>query len=264
MTSAPENCQVHDSPHAARGRCEAAALEWRHVPPGASAAGIAECAWLPGRWPEPHEGIVGIARLDDDLLDLTDRALARRRMMVVTAKAFQDALLVGDPAPIVKRMYERFGARDGVAGQGPRAGDLVIEVTALHRDDPERIRTGFGILLTHRDEWWTTAAEWDAAIAQERSWHDEHYPGEPFDADATLGRRSVDHAWYVQYGPAPGDVCRWTNCSFVVLPTSMDDLAALRPAIGTPTADGGVSLDRDDVLGALADSGIRLRGLEAT
>lgn len=145
-------------------------------------------------YPQPRENITGVARSEDDLLDLDDRSLARRRMMIATARALYDAVLVGNPVPKVARMYTRMA--------NPRAGDLVLEVSHFSRDEDTEAK-GFGILMAQRTEWAQTDEEW-AAVTE----------------SGYAGPRTLDEAWYVQYGPAATDVCRWTNCQFVAVPTT--------------------------------------------
>lgn len=151
------------------------------------------------RYPQPREGITGAERTEDDLLALDDKAIARRLMMIGTARALHSAVLVGSPAPKVAEMYARM--------TDPRPGDLVMEVTSFFRarDVDTKIK-GFGILIDHREEWMTTEEEWAAMLAED--------PGLRGEED-----RGHDHAWYVQYGPAAEDVCRWTNCEFIAVPT---------------------------------------------
>jgi hypothetical protein len=150
-------------------------------------------------YPQPREGITGTARTEDDLLGLDDKAITRRLMMIGTARALHSACLVGNPAPIVADMYARM--RD------PQPGDLVMELgVPFRRSNPDGQIKGFGILIAHRDEWASTDEEWAAALAEEPD----------FTADED---RLHDHAWYVQYGPAAEDVCRWTNCEFIAIPT---------------------------------------------
>lgn len=150
------------------------------------------------RYPQPREGITGTDRTEDDLLGLDDKAVARRLMMIGTARALNSACLVGNPAPVVADMYARM--RD------PRPGDLVMETgTPFRRNDPDAQIKGFGILIGHREEWASTDEEWAAACAE--------------DPDVREDERFHDHAWYVQYGPAAEDVCRWTNCEFIAIPT---------------------------------------------
>ena len=250
------DCLTHHQPHARGGRCETwvSTMDeayrlagpgdlggyYRHLPDD-----WRDCSWAPDRWQEPHAGVRGTER-DDDLLDLGEKALARRRIMIVMAKALHDALLVGNPAPRVKRMYDRFG-RDNA-----QVGDLVVEATTLHDHEPK----GFGILVDHREEWACTAAEWEKVIEEERS---EWGQPEPFDPDESCGPRNTDTAWYVQYGPRPGDVCRWTNCTFVGVPMTDEQLWALERPVGTRDGNG-VVITRGDLLGGLADSGFGLRG----
>jgi hypothetical protein len=149
------------------------------------------------RYAQPREGVAGTERTEDDLLSLDDRAVARRLLMIDTARALHSAALVGNPAPKVAEMYARMS--------DPRPGDLVMEVTSLFRlrDVDTRIK-GFGILVEHRKEWAETDAEWEAMVEAGEVGEDDRF---------------VDDAWYVQYGPAAEDVCRWTNCQFVAVPT---------------------------------------------
>ncbi len=206
-------------------------------------------------YPQPHEGITGTDRTQDDLLSLEPLALARRKLMCGMADSLQVACLVGNPAPVVARMWERMKA--------PQPGDLVIEDTARFggRGDDDRQVKGFGILIAHRREWWQTDEERAAQVEEERAEHEKFLrsckyarPGdadEPWEPD----ERSTDHAWYVQYGPAAADVCRWTNCGFTAVLTSRREYDI---PVGTRDGDAA-TFTRDDLLGGLADSGFRLR-----
>lgn len=142
---------------------------------------------------QPHEGITGTERTEDDLLDLSDKALARRDIILRVADNLWAATLVGQPAPKVREMYERMNK--------PQPGDLVWVPDGAMSRDPDRRAKSFGVLLAERVEWWTTDEQWDAYLAEERQ-HDPDFSDE----------RRTDQAWYVQYGPQPADVCRWTNC----------------------------------------------------
>jgi hypothetical protein len=131
-------------------------------------------------------------------------------------------------------MYERV--------RRPQVGDLVVETSTLYRAAPDGRLKSFGILLEHRDEWGETDEEWAAAKIE--------------DDTLTEADRTTDHAWYVQYGPEPDDVCRWVNCSFITVPIDLD---MFRQPIGR--RDGsGVVITRGDVVAGLADSGFQLRG----
>lgn len=154
------------------------------------------------RFPQPREGITGQARTEDDLLGLDDAAIARRLMMIQMGQALYSSVLVGDPAPKVAELYARMTK--------PQPGDLVMEHSSPYRraNDTDSAIKGFGILIDQRREWMSTDEEWAAEMAKEPAL-------EPSD-------RITDTAWYVQYGPAAEDVCRWTNASFVAIPTSRD------------------------------------------
>jgi hypothetical protein len=201
--------------------------------------------------PQPHEGIRGTDR-EDDLLSLEEAAVPRRMMMGGMAKCLRDAVLVGNQAPVVRRMWERM--------KDPQPGDLVIETSTFYRrDEDDRIKA-MGILVAHRVEWWQTDAEWAAEVEQERAAYEEFLrgsysqPGDgPFDPSTCV--RTTDHAWYVQYGSAAADICRWVNCEFIMIPS---DSPVFRAEVGTRDGNG-VTLTRDDVIGGLADAGFTLR-----
>jgi len=167
-------------------------------------------------YPQPHEGITGTLRDQDDLLSLEGKAVAVRKMMAGIASVLRSAVMVGQPAPVVRRMSDRM--------REPQPGDLVMETSTMYRD-AEDWHKGFGILVARRQEWWTTDAEWEQEVAEERAAHEEFLRGpyaQPGDAAEPWepGERQTDHAWYVQYGPEPGDICRWVNCEFTMVPTN--------------------------------------------
>lgn len=202
-------------------------------------------------YPQPHEGIAGADR-DDDLLSLEEAAVPRRLLMGGMARCLRDAVLVGDPAPSVARMWQRM--------KSPEPGDLVIETSTFYRRDEDSRVKAMGILVAHRVEWNEKDEEWAACVEQERIRHDDFLRGPysqpddgPFDPSAC--ERTTDHAWYVQYGPQAADVCRWVNCDFMMIPA---DSSAFRAPVGTRDGNG-VTFTRDDILGGLADSGFTLQ-----
>lgn len=181
--------------------------------------------------PQHREGIVGTLREDDDLLSLDERAIPRRMMMAALAMVLQRTTLVGDPAPVVARIGERI--------RHPEPGDLVVETSRFYRKTMDV--EAFGILLDHRREWLQTDEEYNQQLVD--------------DGDLNPDWRGEGHAWYVQYGPKPEDICRWVNCLFITIPTD-----ANFGQVPVGTRDGnGVTITRDDLLGGLADSGIFLR-----
>lgn len=147
---------------------------------------------------QPREDITGTL-LTDDLLSLEESAVAHRDALINMARLLWNAVLVGEPAPVVKEMLARI--------RSPRPGDLVVEHSVLYRRDPDTRMKGLGILIETRHEWATTDDEWAARLA------DPEELGLLEDED-----RSTDEAWYVQYGPNPEDVCRWVDCEFFALP----------------------------------------------
>jgi hypothetical protein len=114
----------------------------------------------------------------------------------------RSATLVGNPAPVVAEIYDRM--------RHPQVDDLVVESTRGHYDaHAERgdWYRGIGILIAVQREWLSTDDEWAAD------------PDSAFDDN-----RASDEWTYVQYGPAPEDVCRWGNCEFMMVPWSRDQL----------------------------------------
>lgn len=183
-------------------------------------------------WPQPHEGVTGTER-DDPFLSLDEAIVPVRDWLRGFARHLQRATLVGDPAPVVARMFDRI--------THPQPGDLVVESSTLYRPFDDTVIKGVGFLVLERREWWQTDEEYQADIAADAQYADEE--------------RTTDHAWYIQYGPHAVDICRWTNCSFVVLPRPDEQFDL---PIGTPTGNG-VTLTRSDVLSGLADGGFKLR-----
>lgn len=205
---------------------------------------------------QPREGITGTDWTGDDLLSLEDAAIPRRIMMTGMAHMLRMATLVGNPAPIVQRISGRM--------RNPQPGDLVVEESTAYRTDEDTRIKAFGILIEHRVEWWETDEEWAVMVEEERAAHERHenflrnseyarseYADEPWEP----GERQTDHAWYIQYGPKAGDICRWVNCSFIAIPT---DPSAFSMPAGTREGDR-VTFTRDDIVGSPADSGFELR-----
>lgn len=189
-------------------------------------------------WKQPHEDIRGV-RHDNDLISIDESAIAHRTALIRMARHLQTVCMVGQPAPVVARMWERIS--------NPRPGDLVVESTAIYGERPERRDQrvkGLGYLLERRREWWHTDDEWAQLIAEDPHAYGEDDP------------RPTDDVWYVQYAPNPEAVCRWTNCSFIMLPVDITDFSMLA---GRPDERGGATYTRDSLLGSLSDSGFELR-----
>lgn len=186
------------------------------------------------RYLQPHEGITGTLRDQDDLLSLAPEALARRRMMADLAKALQSAVLVGNPAPVVKRMWQRMSH--------PEPGDLVLELSTFYRRYSE---PNMGILLAVRDEWAQTDEEYAKDFAENLNGEQDGWRGIEYNVH------------YVQYGPKPADVYRWHNADFMMIPT--EDRFSQK-LFGDPTREpGSVTFVRDDLVNGLADSGIEVQ-----
>lgn len=180
---------------------------------------------------QPHEDVLGTPR-EDYLLSLDEQAVPHREALIAMARHLKTACLVGNQAPVVRSIYERIF--------NPQPGDLVVEMSVMsgRKKDATTRMQGLGVLLEHRKEWWETDEEWERYKAE----HDE-----PDDLE-----RMVEHAWYIQYGSDPTAVCRWVNCSFIVLPI---DVQTFHQPVGQPTPTGGIEFTRDTVIRGLSDSG---------
>lgn len=160
-------------------------------------------------FPQPWQGMhgAGTDRTGDWLLSLEEEAMAHRQMILQLAALLRTTTLVGHPAPIVAEVYRRMSE--------PKPGDWVAEASAAIRakfgKPAETWYQGFGVLLATRDEAASTDEQWADDL---RTWGAGAYDGR--------GERVHEDAWYVQYGPAPVDICRWGNCTFYALPVGED------------------------------------------
>lgn len=141
----------------------------------------------------PHVGVRGDARDADDFPAGVYKAEVGR-----LASLLWTMTLVGNPSPAVREQHSRM--------RSPRTGDRVVVLDATYGAQPERLAKAVGYLVGRRDEWTETDEEWEASIADE------------FDDQ----ERFAEPAWYVQYGPNAGDVCRWTNCNVVSIEAASD------------------------------------------
>lgn len=170
---------------------------------------------------QPHEDIQGQdLRHLGHLLCLGDEAQAHRSLIVSTTHLVLNACLAIDPTPNQQQIDHRL--------RNPRVGDLVFEESSFWRSyrkgDPLEGSTwckGFGFLIEDRVEWWNTDADWEQELAE-----GEYGPAETV--------RPTDHAWYVQFGPEPDDVCRWVNCSIVAIPIDPHEHLTPGPDRGLP------------------------------
>src|SRR5580765_304666 len=181
-------------------------------------------------WPQPFEGIRGTEH-GSWLLSLDERAIAHREFLIEMAHHLSTATLVGNPAPVVRRINDRL--------RSPQPGDLVVTTEVMHgRRDPDDRLKGFGIFLAGRKEWCETDAEWITACLAN-------------DWDPLTEERMTDTVFYIQYGPDPGDICRWHNSEAVVLPVDTVTFSADAAASREETADGRTRamFTRDSLIG---------------
>lgn len=151
--------------------------------------------------PEPH-GITGIDRSDDPLMRLDEASLHMRARFITMMKV---ALLgtLGGTTPGAQALFQRMN--------NPCPADLVVESTrALYQAEHDPLAgpviEGFGYLITARPEWATTRAEWEQLVA---------------DGVCSPDERLAEMFHFIQYGPAPEDVARWSNCLLVSAITDM-------------------------------------------
>jgi hypothetical protein len=142
-------------------------------------------------------------------LALDDTSVLQRRSLAVMARQFGSAILTGTTHnhPIVREKYRRMYERI----INPVVGDFVFETgTLLRRDrDMRQIALGIGILIEDTSEPSFSDEEW----AEEKAYAER---------ELTDGDRPTERVYYVQYGPQPEDVARWTDASFQLIPTNVD------------------------------------------
>ncbi|GAA0583122.1 hypothetical protein GCM10010172_80190 [Paractinoplanes ferrugineus] len=158
-----------------------------------------------------------------------------------------DPLLVGDQAVvdvIVKVAYNacrQMGSTHNAAPCAqalseriyhPKPGDPVYVPDSLRQDEDGR-RKGVGYLVVARTEWWHSDEDWLAPNPDDpwgssfAQWTlDEPLVWDPL----THPKRPKEDVFYVQYGPDPGDICRWENASCYALPLGGDMMRELAEA----------------------------------
>lgn len=108
----------------------------------------------------------------------------------------------------------------------PRPGDPVYVPDSFgrHRDEDTR-RKGVGYLVVERVEWYHSDEAWLSSEEGEDLDHPWSSPfgewtdGEPLVWNPlTHPKRPTEKVFYVQYGPNPGDICRWENASCYAIP----------------------------------------------
>lgn len=152
-------------------------------------------------WLNPDGSRVRGSQLAGDLaaiLSPEEETMPARRALIAMSANLKRATLVGSPAPIVADMGDRL--------RKPQPGDLVVEDSQGHYLARKQVGDWYralGVLLLQRREWVSTDGDWRAEMAAEGYGEDE---------------RVSEDVTYIQYGPAPEDVCRWHNCEFRMVP----------------------------------------------
>jgi hypothetical protein len=142
--------------------------------------------------PEPFEPWRNLAPVQTTpaqlmLLGVTDQDLAYRdALMQVTSHMIGAALRT----PYGSGYYERMNR--------PDVGDLVMEYTRGWWSNDLRIRAwSFGVLVGHREEWFTPRSE-----------------------------NRFGSVYYVRWGRGADDVQRWENSKFMLVPIGRADFGA--------------------------------------
>lgn len=156
-----------------------------------------------------------------------------------------DPLMVGDQATVdmlarvAYNAWRQMGSTHNAAPcaqalshrvNHPQPGDPVYVPDSFRRNATEDTRRkGIGYFIVERTEWTHTDDNWLATMEGEDPDHKWSTPfgqwtdGEPLAWDPlTHPKRPKDRVFYVQYGPAPVDVCRWENASCFAIPHGDD------------------------------------------
>ena len=145
--------------------------------------------------PEPG-GVAGVDRSGDLLVSLDDACMPMVDALGAAARHLLYATM-GNTHPAARAIFERTDR--------PGVGDLVVVRDSIGHRDPDTRRRGLGYVVQERPEYATTRSVWERERAES-----------PYLTDAD---RLIEYeAWYIQYGPHPADVCRWTNCDVMALP----------------------------------------------
>lgn len=148
-------------------------------------------------------------------------AAEKTMTILVLAEALQAAALVGDPAPRVARLWDWMSAP-------LRVGDLVVETSTGHRGpDPSRV----GVVLN---------------ISRHRSPYER--VTEILLLDPPCGKTRCRNQKCIHRR-------RWNNAAFVRVPATPAQLAE---ALGHKVLEGEPGVDRDTLITALADAGIKI------
>ena len=141
---------------------------------------------------QPYEGVTGRARSAEDPL-LTP---AGSDLVLQLVKPLYRASL--SATPNCQELHSQLT-------NAVRVGQPVAVHDAMYfRRDQDARWKAVGYLLQEREEWATTDSQWQVDLRN---------------GDADPDERGVERdAWYLQYGPAAEDVCRWTNCQVLALP----------------------------------------------
>lgn len=140
--------------------------------------------------------------------------------IIVLAEALQAATLVGQPAPIVKRLGAWMNA-------SPQVGDLVVEMSTKHRGpSPDRVGTVNEVRESKRHN--------DTIV-------EILVVDPPCGNDACTDQKCIHRP-------------RWSNATFVRVPATPAQLAE---ALELPAVRGGV--DREELVSMLGDFGIGVR-----
>lgn len=142
--------------------------------------------------------------------------------IIVLAEALSTATLVGQPAPIVRRLREWMAAE-------PQTGDIVVEMSTKYRG-PKRERVGAVVTVTKGRDHYETVTE----ILM-------------LDAPCAAGNECRDVACIHRQ--------RWSNANFIRVPATR---AQLDEALDMPRTCGS-GIDRSALVGLLNDFGVETK-----
>ncbi|HET7055734.1 MAG TPA: hypothetical protein VFI12_04675 [Thermomicrobiales bacterium] len=142
------------------------------------------------------ERMTGTDRTGDPLLSLDEACIALRQLLI--SSQWYSTYLFGMPgAPIGERWHRRY--------REPRPGELcfVTDHAINPRADDDTIVKSFGYFLGEQQE---PIYDWDTWVMVQDQYDD-------------MVECPTERVFYIQYGPAPDDVCRWANADHQVIAT---------------------------------------------
>lgn len=137
---------------------------------------------------QPHEGVMGINRSGDPVLEYPGMSDLIGRLTVRLKSA---RLLAAQAVPA--EYQNMFDVKEGEL--------VVVEDPFLFKNvEQSTLYQAVGYFIGRRSEWWNENETWEKNKTEDETLTEDDRMVEP-------------DAVYIQYGPKPEMICRWVNCN---------------------------------------------------